>query len=55
MTEHIIYMYENHSIKPTKTVYERKWGAGKEKVIVGVNLIRVHYVYTWKYHNETPC
>jgi hypothetical protein len=26
----------------------------KEKKIVGVNLIKVHYKHVWKYHNETP-
>jgi hypothetical protein len=27
---------------------------GKGRVIEGANMINVHYMNAWKYHNETP-
>jgi predicted DNA-binding antitoxin AbrB/MazE fold protein len=45
-------MYENGIMKPVKIVFKR--GKGMIRVIEGVNLIKVHYVQVWKYHNETP-
>jgi hypothetical protein len=37
-------------MKPTKTV---KKGGLRKSNIDGVSLIKVHYVYVFKYHNET--
>jgi hypothetical protein len=38
-------------MKPVKN-YLKKRGKEDMKVIKGVNLIKVHYMYVWKYHNE---
>jgi hypothetical protein len=36
----------------------RKWeevgGVMRKRVMKGVNMIKVHYMHIWKYHNETP-
>jgi hypothetical protein len=45
-----IPMNENQTMKPVETVLRRgEWGRG-----IGVNLIEVHCMFVWKYHNETP-
>jgi hypothetical protein len=35
---------------------KRKRGRGEEdkKAIDKANMIKVHYLHVWKYHNETP-
>jgi hypothetical protein len=44
-----IFMYKNRIIKPIKVIL--KWKTSKSNR--GVNLIKVHYMHAWKYHNET--
>jgi hypothetical protein len=44
-------MYESRIMKPIKTI---KRGEGKERVIEGVDMIKIHYMHEWKYHNKTP-
>jgi hypothetical protein len=29
-------------------------GEEDKTIIKGANLIKVHYMHVWKYHNETP-
>jgi hypothetical protein len=43
-------MYEKRIMKPILKGREE----GVRKSSGGVNLIKVHYMHTWKYHNETP-
>jgi hypothetical protein len=44
-------MYENRKKKLVKNILNV---GREERVIEGVNLIKVHYMHAWKYHNETP-
>jgi hypothetical protein len=39
-------------MKPVKPVLER--GERVERIIEGINLIKVYYMHVWKYHIETP-
>jgi hypothetical protein len=34
---------------------KKKEGGGERERMEGMNLTRVHYMYIWKRHNETPC
>jgi hypothetical protein len=38
--------YKNNKIKGEKRI--------KKRITEAVNLIKVHYMQVWKYHNETP-
>jgi hypothetical protein len=33
-------------------MYLRKAGDGRQESNVGVNLIKVHYMHVWNYHNK---
>jgi hypothetical protein len=46
-------MYENMIMKPKINLF-KMWKREQERAIEGVNLIKVPYVHTWKYYNETP-
>jgi hypothetical protein len=48
---YFIYMYENRIMKPIKIIFLK---GGWERRVEGVNLIKVHCLYVWKYHSETP-
>jgi hypothetical protein len=50
MTE-VLHTQETRTIKHFKIVLKGdKW---LERAIEGVNLIKVHYIHVWKYHNES--
>jgi hypothetical protein len=47
--EYNIHIYENKIIKPVNIVI--KGMKEEERFIKGMNLIKVHYMNVWKYHN----
>jgi hypothetical protein len=51
-SKYIICIYKNRIIKFIKIVFKRE--RGNKKVREGMNLIKVYYTHTWKFHNETP-
>jgi hypothetical protein len=42
---HISYIYENSTMKLTKTVHQEGGMVVKKKQYIGVNLIKVHYMH----------
>jgi hypothetical protein len=50
LSKYIIYVYENSIMNPSLHYFKR----GVEKVI-GLNLIKVHYMHVCEYHSEILC
>jgi hypothetical protein len=46
-----ICVYANNIMKPL-TLFKKGQRKDDKKVIEGVNLIKVHFVHLWKYHNS---
>jgi hypothetical protein len=46
-----IYLYENKTVKIIEIILS---GGGVERMMVGTNLIKVHYNHICKYHSENP-
>jgi hypothetical protein len=43
---------KNKNLK--KVFYKGLFRVKGNKIIEGVHIIKVHYIYVWKYHSETP-
>jgi hypothetical protein len=54
-SKYFIHMHENGIMKSDKIVFKKKDGGRWERVIEVVNLIKVHYMPVWEYHNENFC
>jgi hypothetical protein len=46
-------MHEIRIMKPVKIIFKR--GKNNNKIIGEINLIKVHCVHVWNYHNEAIC
>jgi hypothetical protein len=50
---YFIYWYKNRIMKPVEIVFRKEeevWG----RMMMGLNITKVHYKHIWKCHNETP-